>query len=349
MEIEANEIEFLQKKVIKQLEEDFNPKYIKKKLLDCLHEAGIPERNIQVKLFPFEKHEKNKKKTALGWYVSNSQFKSAATMYYSVKNIVDALSEIEALNIENYNTVKERVHDVIMDTICHEYGHVIEEIVHFNNRRKFQDSEQDKKLKAEQIYLKFYESFDTHERFPANEVFAETFGVSLSNGYPLDEVEGLQDVIDYYNEEIFYDIDLIWVKQPKYLRQLDLLFINDKAIGKFYEDGIGYLGMSKHACERLIKVAQSKLPEVQVELVKCSLPKNLELLGCDEVRFPQYVHYVVKAKNPMSQDYRFFDLMPEQSFGKAYMAEEELNELWGKTENFSADVKVEKKSRLKMR
>lgn len=335
---------------IKKLEEEFNPKYIKGLLLNLLHEAGIPETNIQVKLYSFEKNKKENKDGILGWYKSLSQFRNVPIMYYNITGIVNALEEYNLVDKdEDYENLSVYIKDSIMDTICHEYGHVIEEFLHFNKNRVFSSNEKNDsfKIETDMEFDKFYKNFLPRNGFPANEVFAEDFGISLSNRIPFEEREGLVDMVEYYKRNLFNESALNWISQPKHIRDLDTLFQEDKGMEKFYFEGMAYLGTSKDICERFIKVVNRKKPETNISLVKCSEPKDLNLLGCDEVRFPLYTHYVLKV-NDKNKGVSYLDFTSEHSFGKTYLSEEDMNKFWGKISVIEPDVKILKNKKLKM-
>lgn len=335
---------------IKKLEEEFTPKYIKGLLLNLLHDVGIPEVNIQVKLYNFEQNEKNKKEDVLGWYKSLSQFRSVPIMYYNITSIVKALEEYSLIDKdEDYESLRVYVKDSIMDTICHEYGHVIEEFLHFNKNRVVSSSDKNDNLKIETEveFKKFYNNFLPRNGFPANEVFAEDFGIHLASKIPFEECEGLIDMVEYYKRNLFNESALKWISQPKHIRDLDTIFQEDKWMDKFYFEGMAYLGASKDICERFIKVVNKKNPEANLTLVKCSEPIDLNLLGCDEVKFPLYSHYVVKI-NDEKNGVSYLDFASEHSFGKTYLSKDDINSLWTKVKEIEPEVKKVKSKKVKI-
>ena len=333
-----------EKEIIQRLEKDLSASHIKSILENKLHDVGIPETKMSVKLFSLEDIEKKKKSKTqrddwVGFYKAMSQFHSQPIMYYNIANVYTALKEFGAiLENDGYETVKGEVLLNVVDTICHEYGHVIEEYLHVNHRRHWGGSPKAEEMGKETAleYKKFYENFDD------NEDFAELFGLTIARGNPLSDYEGLQDVVDYFKRNLFTEDSLEWISNPKEIRDVYVEFQKDNAMGKFFdEEGMALLGTSKQMCERMKKVIEKKLDNFSVDIIKCAKPFNIEKLGCEEVRFSEYVHYVLKVNNPRKEF--FFDMASEHSFGKEIMDEKLLKELWGSTIILENEKVIKKK------
>lgn len=318
--------------VVKNLEKDLSANYVKSILENKLHEVGIPETKMSVKLFTLEniekkKNTKTKRDDWIGFYKAMSQFHSQPIMYYSITNVYVALKEFGAiLDTDNYDTIKREVLLNVVDTICHEYGHVIEEFLHVNHRRHWGEGPKAEQMEKETAfeYKEFYKNFDD------NEEFAELFGITIARDNPLSDYEGLQGVVNYFKRNLFTEESLEWINNPKEIRDVYVEFQKDSGMDKFFdEEGMALLGTSKQMCERMKKVIEKKLVNFSVDIIKCSKPLNIENLGCEEVKFAEYVHYVLGVNNPNRKF--FFDMASEHSFGKEIMDEKMLNDLWGST------------------
>lgn len=170
-------------------------KEYKKLLIGILEDAGVPDTSITLK------EPKESKNNWLGWYRGKSQFGRNAIIYLDINAHVKAL--------EDSNSPKEMLEKVIIDTLLHEYGHVIEEFITVDSIRK-----NDKTILNE-----INSNFDDMEDFA--ELFAKYINQDSYLRYEQEVV--FKKVISYYKEEVFTEEAINWVNQPSWKRELDVL------------------------------------------------------------------------------------------------------------------------------
>lgn len=164
-----------------------------------------------------------------------------------------------------------------METLFHEYGHIIEEFIRYDN------SEGNKK-----ILEKLYEFRDMED-------FAESFAswISKREIFFKEENNRFKDIINYYVEKVFTDESINWVRQEKWKRELDYCLDTNEKLFKKFETMIGALNNSKLACESLVKKMNSlgldiKILKLNGYLGDISLA-HPNLVSCKKENIEHYV------------------------------------------------------------
>ncbi len=200
-------------------------KQIKEELISELQNIGIPEFKLTLK-----KYKKNPK-GYLGCYRGLSQFRGNPIICIDIEKHEEELQK-------DYELTPKNLKENVMETLFHEYGHVVEEFI-----RKDSHGEGNK-----QILEKLYEFRDMED-------FAESFSRWISGRDPYSEEEEnrFKDIVTYYVEKVFEPEAIAWVRQEKWKRELDFfLDHNEKSFDKF-KTMIGAFDNCKIACEKVIK------------------------------------------------------------------------------------------------
>jgi hypothetical protein len=187
------------------------PKDFKQEFLSKLHDAGIPEFGVTLKSF------QSNPDGALGCYRALSQFRKAPIITVDIARHETVLKEDEADG--GYMFTEELLKSHVMDTLMHEYGHVIEEFIHV-------DANKTKNYK----YLQMIEKFEDMEDF------AETFARWRNGRETLSKEQQniFNEVINYFVDTVFEPEPIAWVRQEKWKRELDyFLDHNEKSFEKY--------------------------------------------------------------------------------------------------------------------
>lgn len=175
------------------IENELSLKNLKSELLKILHENGIPEFKITLKEY------KNNPKKFLGCYRSLSQFRSNPIICIDINQHKETLKEMGEYNEYSFKSA-------IMDTLCHEYVHVIEEWI------RFEAIEKNGKNILEKL-----------NKFEDMEDFAETIGKWMNGTNYLfnEQLKDVKEIMNFFIENVFEEDSINWVKQPKWKRLLD--------------------------------------------------------------------------------------------------------------------------------
>lgn len=220
----------------------FDLKDLKSDLLNLLYEKGIPEFNITVKEY------KNNKKGFLGAYSSMSQFRSKPLIRLDVQVHTETLHEMGEYT--DYNLKKH-----VMETLAHEYGHVVEEFIKFDANQN----------KDKTVLNKLNSVFEDMEDF------AEIFGKWVNNNDRMDsfELQVMQEIVEHYVNNVFLPESIAWVRQDKWKRELDyFLDSNEKSLTK-YATAEGSFNkctqVSEAIAQRMCKITDMDIKVVRFE------------------------------------------------------------------------------------
>ncbi len=214
-------------------------KFLRNELLNVLENSGIPESKALIK-FP-----KKSKNNWLGWYRNFSQFKSQPIIYIDVNQHEIALREMGEFSEQNL-----KKH--IMDTMLHEYGHVIEEVVRLDATRTGDYA----------VQAKIEKEFDDYEDFA--ELFAKYINKDSWISYK--QIEAMEFIINFYNDKVFTKEAIAWVAQPRWKRELDFLIESHGKSLNYCESQDGAFNKCKKTCEAVV----DRLSELAgVSIVRC--------------------------------------------------------------------------------
>lgn len=287
-------------------------KSIKPEFLTKLHDAGIPEFGITLKSF------KSNPNGVLGCYRSLSQFRKGPIITVDVDRHEEILREEESE--ESLMFTQDALKLNVMETLLHEYGHVIEEFIHV-------DANETKNYK----YLNMLEKFEDMEDF------AETFA-RWRNGREFlttEQKHVFNEVIKYFVDQVFEPEPIAWVRQEKWKRELDyFLDHNEKSFQK-YETQEGSFDKCKRASYAIAERMQGKGFPVKV-LRSCEYNESLKdahpkwkKMGREFI-----VHYVVEFNNEWILDVTSKQFNPENPV-RLLMKKEDFQKSW-------SDVSIDK-------
>jgi hypothetical protein len=292
-------------------------KEYKQQLIETLEDAGIPDISISIK------EPKESKEGLLGWYRNMSQFGRSAIIYIDINAHEKALEELNS---------NESVAKVIMDTLLHEYGHVIEEFITIDSRRK-QDKTFLDKIK---------------ENFSDMEDFAELFAKYINDDVFIkpNQVTAMKEVIDYYRKELFTEKAIEWVSQPRWKRELDTLMTKFQASNEKLKTSEGSFNKCLATTESLYE-RFSKNADIQILRLE-GYKGNLDNAHPKWQKFKNkefIVHYVLKGGDTI------IDLTARQFDSKEdypkYQTVSDLSKVWNEVEVFKTKTS-QHASRLKM-
>lgn len=209
---------------------DIKPLFVTK-----LHDVGIPEFNITLKAF------KSNPDGVLGCYRALSQFRKNPIVTVDIARHEEILKEEELDG--GYMFTEESLKLNVMETLLHEYGHIIEEFIHVDARTEKN--------------TKFLEML---EKFEDMEDFAETFARWKNSRESISkEKESIfNQIINHFVETVFEPEAVAWVRQEKWKRELDyFLDTNEKAFLK-YQTQEGAFDSCKRASHALAERMQGK-------------------------------------------------------------------------------------------
>jgi hypothetical protein len=215
-------------------------KVLKQDLLQLLHDHEIPEFNLSIKKFKSNKDE------CLACYRALSQFRDKPIMTLDVEQHKKSLEE-EGI----YNIVSLKNH--VMDTLGHEYGHIMEEYVRV---AAFE-------TKDKTLVTKILDAFEDYEDF------AEGVGKWMNKQfYNTDkQVEVIKEVVKFYVDNVFLPESIEWVRQEKWKRELDyFLDSNEKSLS-----GYGTVEGSFNKCKQASEAIASrlaKIPKLDVKVIR---------------------------------------------------------------------------------
>lgn len=194
---------------LEELKKDLTASFLKEELLKRLHEVGIPEFDISVRIA--SEKTSIRKKHFLGFYRSMSQFFSKPYINISLINIYKKLLDDGNIYQEDsYDLVRSEVKEHMIDTVCHEYGHVVEEFLHISYRDKDHRNHSDsEKLEIINTFSNFQRDFDD------NEDFAEQFGLWLAGRCNFTNEESLFNIYDFFIRKNFLPESVECVKRSR--------------------------------------------------------------------------------------------------------------------------------------
>lgn len=316
-------------KYLKQLREEINAPYFKAVLLEKLHSFGIPESAINLRIASEKTSEK--KQNVLGFYRQNSQFISESPyMSISIENTYRALLEYSHISEDDgYDQVKNSVISHMLDTACHEYGHVIEEYLHFVSSRNPYDKE------IQQTFQYFKDNFID------NEDFAEQFGLLIAKNDIYSDEVALKVIYDFYSKAIFPEYSFEWIKLPKDEKNMDFLIDTTKSFEKWNEITDEMAGQSLDVCKDIVKILKAKYTDLkEIEIVRLVEPKNFDKFPLKDIQFEQYSHNVVKVTT--DNGVKYLDFLNEHTGVKKYQTEDEVLLNWGKIQSLETKMKKRK-------
>lgn len=292
-------------------------KEYKQELIDTLEDAGIPDTSITLK------EPKESKQGWLGWYRNRSQFGKNAIIYIDIPAHQKSLDEMVAT---------EQLEKVVMDTLLHEYGHVIEEFITIDSQRKNDETF----LKKIKINFNDMEDFaELFARYINNDVFIED-----------NQVLAIKEIIDYYKKEIFTEKTIEWVAQPRWKRELDTLMTKFETSNEKLKTLEGSFNKCLATTEALYErfTINANVEILRLEGYRGSLenahPKWKKFKDKDFI-----VHYVLKSgDNTVDLTARQFD---EKDDYPKYQTVSELSNLWNEVEVFKTKT-LSNRSRLKI-
>ena len=284
-------------------------KEYKQQLLDTLEDAGIPDTSITLK------EPRKPKEGFLGWYRNRSQFGRNAIIYLDIAAHAEELEKIDCSMPLN---------KVVMDTLLHEYGHVIEEFITIDSQRK----------KDNNFLNKIQKNFNDMEDF------AELFAKYINDDTFIspNQTKALREVIDYYKKEIFTENAIQWVAQPRWKRELDILMTRFKSTTEKLKTSEGSFNKCLATTESFYEQF-SKKADVQIlrlEGYKGNLdnahPKWQNFKNKDFI-----VHYVLKSNDiAIDLTVRQFDSKEEHP---KYQNVSDLAKQWNEVEVFKTKNK----------
>lgn len=300
---------------LKELEKDLTASFFKEKLLNRLHQIGIPELDIRISIESESSSDKHQNR--IGFYRQRSQFLSKPYMVLSLKNTYRSLVDYGHINnFSSFEDVKTNVVENMIDTICHEYGHVIEEYLNVNYMR---ENSRDPNLEINKVFKDFKNDFED------NEDFAEQFGLWLSRRDIMSDENALAKVYNYYCKEVFSEYALEWVKLPKFQRDIVFILDNDKKMAKWDVISDDMVGQSLKVSQDIIKTLKNS--SFETKLIKVSFPKNYNSFNLEDIKFENYSHNIVKISN--DEQVWYLDLLYEHTGTKKFMTQEDLDLVWG--------------------
>lgn len=318
-------------KYIEQLRQEVDAKYFKSVLLEKLHNYGIPESDINIRIA--SEKTSNNKKHVLGFYRQNSQFHSESPyMSISMDNTYRALLDYDLLwEEESYEKAKKQVLSNMLDTACHEYGHVIEEYLHFVYKMEPNDPE------VARVFKLF------KEKFIDNEDFAEQFGLLIAKNDFYSDEESLKEVYDFYSKRVFPEAAFEWIKQPKDEKDMAYLIDTTKSFEKWNVVTDEMAGQSMDVCKDIVKILKAKYKDLlNIEIVKVSDPKDCSKFPLADIQFDHYSHNLVKVTT--NYGVKYLDFLMEQTGNKLFQTEVEILENWGRIH--TQEPKVSKRKKL---
>jgi hypothetical protein len=245
-------------------------KQIKEELISELQNIGIPEFKLTLK-----NYRKNPK-GYLGCYRSLSQFRGNPIICIDIEKHAEEISK-------DYMLTPERLKENVMETLFHEYGHVIEEFI-----RKDCYGEGNR-----QVLEKLYEFRDMED-------FAESFSrwISGRDTYSEEEETRFKDIVNYYVEKVFEPEAIDWVRQEKWKRELDFfLDHNEKSFDKF-KTMIGAFDNCKIACEKVVKKMNHLGLDIKIlKLIGYSGDINQTHPKWQNIGKDNVIHYVLEFNN----------------------------------------------------
>lgn len=262
-----------------------NIKELKNNLLEILHDNGIPELDITLKEY------RNNPNESLGCYKSMSQFRARPIICVDIE-----LHKKTLIELNDFDDIKYQ--ESVMDTLAHEYGHVIEEFIRIN---KSKDN-------GQEAFKRLTGNFDDMEDF------AELFGQWLNGKksfLSLSQEKTIHELIEYYNQETFTPESLVWVKQEKWKRKLDgFLLKYEKSLEKYQT-----LEGSFNKCRQVSEAIGQRLSELM----------NVKILHLEDfkgdisnahpkwqkLRKENMVHYVILIENEWILDLTSKQFNPE--------------------------------------
>lgn len=283
----------------------FDLKDLKNELIGLLHEHGIPEFKITLKEY------KNNPKGNLGCYRSMSQFRSNPIICLDIEAHKNTLIEIG--EYDEY-----RLKNAVMDTLGHEYGHVIEEWIRWNAETSG-NKDMLNKLKA----------------FENMEDFAEEFGRWINGtGYMSTyQLDAVMEIVDFYVKKLFEEESINWVRQPKWKRTLDYyLDTNEKSYAS-YASVEGSFNRCKQVSEAMAP-RLANICDVDVKILRASGYKSsLENAHPKWKKIPHehVVHYVVLLDNNFVVDLTSKQFNPDNP-ARLLLEKKDFDNLWQEVE-----------------